>query len=163
MFLNQTGIASFFLILRFTGKIWILLVFVILGCSQEPFIDANSIIDQLPDNKRKVILPDKLALQITDNARVISFSYMDSIQSSEGKIYNESEFYTKARELGIQYIVISSTMTYDSTHNFPWISNRNFRVCPGNVEHTSDTFYTLLLWDNTNNKYHFFKYLYEGE
>gem|GEM_PF-3467567 len=137
-----------------------MIVATFLSCTPNNTVDANSIINQLPDNIRPVLVPDEIANQLTGNIRIISFSDMDSIQTSINQIYNEDQFYQKVREMGVQYIVISSKMTLDTAHNFPWISNRNFQVCPGDADHKSETFYTLLVWDNSKNSYHFFKYLY---
>ena len=41
------------------------------------------------------------------------------------------------------------------------MTNKNFRVCPDTIDHESDVYYTLLVWDNSKKSYHFFKFLYE--
>lgn len=130
------------------------------GCGQNNNDRLVSILVQLPDQKRTVLLPDVLVGQPNSNSRILSFAYFDSIQTAENIVFSENEFYNRARSLGVQYIVISSRMTNDDNHNFPWITNRNFRICPGDVDHRSDDFYTLLVWDNSIESYHFFKFLY---
>lgn len=146
-----------------------LLIILLFGISntfiscERGLVDAVSIIMQLPEQKRTILVPDNMAGQLKNTFNILSFSQFDSIQKSSNQIYTEGEFYQKARSRSVQYIIISSDMINDTLHNFPWITNRNFRVCPGIVEHKSDVYYTLLVWDNTTDAYRFFKFLYEDE
>lgn len=141
-----------------------IILFSTLGsCSDKKQVDALVIMMQIPNQKSTLLLPNKLANELDNSFDIISFSDMDSIQSIDNKTFTRNEFYQKARSLGVQYIVVSSEMIENANHNFPWIVNKNFRICPGKVEHKSDTYYTLLFWDNTKDTYHFFKFLYENE
>lgn len=150
----------------FTRKV--ILIFAILfasllSCTRSKPVDALSIIMQLPEQKSTILLPDNMAIQLKNDFNIISFSQIDSIQTSDNTIFTESVFYQKARSLGVQYIIVSSEMTNGTDHNFPWITNKNFKVCPGKPNQNSNGYYTLLVWDYAKDSYHFFKFLYEDE
>ena len=138
------------------------MVISISGCNETTPIIANKILSQIPDNKRLVLVPGEIFKSGTENYKVISFDEIVLMQKKDGHTYDEVEFYIKSRSLGVQYILISSEMTGRTNPNFPWMINKNFRVCPGNVDHKSQRYYTLLVWDNSKNSYHFFKFLYEN-
>ena len=142
----------------------LLLLFVIMsisGCDGTTPIDADNILSQLPDDGRLILVPEEIYKSNTKDFNIISFNDIVLIQEKEGVSYDEEGFYKKAHTLGIQYILISADMTSKINSDFPWMTNKNFRVCPGNVDHKSQRYYTLLVWDNSKNTYHFFKFLYE--
>ncbi len=142
----------------------LLLLFVVMsisGCNGTTPIDADSILSKLPDDSRLILVPEEIFKSNSENFNVISINNIVIIQEKEGVSYDEEEFYKKARTLGVQYILISSDMTRNTNTDFPWMTNKNFRVCPGNVDHKTERYYILLVWDNSKNSYHFFKFLYE--
>ncbi len=142
----------------------LLLLFVVMsisGCNGTTPIDADSILSKLPDDSRLILVPEEIFKSNSENFNVISINNIVIIQEKEGVSYDEEEFYKKARTLGVQYILISSDMTRKTNSEFPWMTNKNFRVCPGNVDHKTERYYILLVWDNSKNSYHFFKFLYE--
>ncbi len=141
-----------------------LVLFVsLMSCTNKKPVDALSIIMQLPEQERIALLPDDLAVHLKNDFNVMSFSDIDSIQVASNIAFTEDEFYQKARSLDVQYIIVSSEMIVSTDHNFPWITNKKFRVCPGNIDHNTDRYYILLIWDNAKYSYHFFKFLYENE
>jgi len=131
-------------------------VLLILSCSHHKPIDVVSILSQLPVDNRPILVPESLVNKATSVYNLISF---DSIRS----IDNEEVFYTEARSLGIQYILISSSMIEDGNQQFPWMLNKNFKVCPGFPDKNAESYFVLLVWDNTKNSYHFFKFIYESQ
>ena len=132
---------------------------MIMGC--QPIIenDAIPIYNQLPEHKRLALVPDDFRNQLIDK-KIIAFNQIDSIQKAEGVTFSEEEFHTRVRELGVQYIIVSSSMIEDGCKYFPWITNKNFKVCPGDPDRRYERYYTLLVWDNTTESYHFFRFLY---
>ncbi len=139
----------------------IITVLAISGCnSTDP--NTSDILFQLPDNNRLALVPNNIASSKESDFHIIPFNDIALLQKKEGRIYNEEEFYEKVRSLGVQYILISNEMTSNTDTQFPWMTNKKFRVCPGNVDHKTEIYYTLLIWDNSINSYHFFKFLYEN-
>lgn len=131
------------------------------GCNRVTVVDAEKILSQIPDDNRLILVPTEIASFNNEKFTTISFDDIALMQEKEGHTYNEEELFEKVRSLGVQYILISSDMTNKTNIQFPWMTNKNFRVCPGNVDHASERYYTLLIWDNSKNTYHFFKFLYE--
>ncbi len=140
--------------------IYLLSILSLVGCKNTDGELAMSIIMQLPDQERKVLVPNDLAVQLKNNHNIISFADIDILQSAQNMTFTEVEFYEYVRALDVQYIIVSSEMISDSKHNFPWITNKNFRACPGVVDHNTLSYYTLLVWDNAKDSYHFFKFIY---
>ena len=137
----------------------IISLFILLGCQQLTNNDAVSIYNQLPDHGRLTLVPDDFHQHLPDS-KIVIFTQIDSIQQIENINFSEEEFYKRVRKLGVQYIIVSSEMIEDGCESFPWITNKNFRVCPGNPNMNYDRYYTLLVWDNAKESFHFFKFLY---
>ncbi|MFK5857241.1 MAG: hypothetical protein QM503_14010 [Bacteroidota bacterium] len=138
----------------------IFLIISITGCNMDSEVNAGDILLQLPENNRVALVPNLLASLGKSKFNTISFDDMALMQDKSGNKYSEKKFYEVARSLGVQYILISSDMTNSNNVQFPWMTNKNFRVCPGTIDHKTKTYYTLLVWDNSKNSYHFFKFLY---
>ena len=138
----------------------ILLFFSFTGCNRFTVIDAEEILSQIPDDNRLILVPAEFAKLNPEKFNVISFDEIALMQENDDHSYDEEELFRKARSLGVQYIIISSEMTNKTNEQFPWMTNKNFRVCPGNIDHETEVYFILLVWDNSKNSYHFFKFLY---
>lgn len=134
---------------------------LVTGCDKQKTINSVSILRQIPDTSRIFLVPIEFVNSDVENYNIITFGDIAELQKKDGHIYDEAEFYSKAKQLGVQYIIISNVMTNNSNTQFPWMNKKNFRVCPGNIEHKSSRYFTLLVWDNSKHSYHFLKYLYE--
>jgi hypothetical protein len=144
--------------------ICMLLIFIVIttNCERYDNLDITNIVNQLP--KTGVVLTaDYVKNTVYDTNRFITFSRIKYLQTENGHIFTEKEFYDVAHTSGAQYILIPSEMQVKGSKDFPWITNKRFQVCPGDPDHKSDGYFILLNWDNSKNTYHFFKFLYNEE
>lgn len=141
---------------RYCPITYFLFVLLISGCTYTKVYDYVSILEQLPDDGRVILVPNDFINISTSNYNLLSFNNV-------GSSNNEEEFYLKAQSLGVQYIIISSDMIEVNNQQFPWMLNKNFKVCPGLPDKNTESYFVLLVWDNTKNSYHFFKFIYENQ
>ncbi len=138
---------------KLTFGLGLLALIIITNCTSTKEVDPDFILKQLPVDNRIILVPSSFINNATSGYNLLPFSDIDGTK-------DEEEFYNKIRKLGVQYVLISSEMTLENNEQFPWMTNKNFRICPGNVDHKTDKYYILLVWDNTINSYHFFKFVY---
>lgn len=138
-----------------------LLILISLSCNNEgkPNKDAELIYNQLPEQRRICLVPDDFIIPL-EGENVIPFSMVEDRQNEISKVFSEHEFYNYARLQGVQYIIVSSDMIDNQNSNFPWIIDKNFKICPGDPDSDFEKYYVLLVWDSAKKSYHFFKYLY---